>query len=141
MITANEIKIFKNCEFGGSARFRIELVVPGEIGALLGVAAVEIERNDYHATMIEGMMCDCWGFDADEDGLAIGDFGIDGVGLHVERQDDGSFLFSMSCEKLAEGDDQLDTWSYEEAMTDKLPENFWIEPAFVIRKLMAASKH
>jgi hypothetical protein len=60
-------------------------------------------------------------------------FTADQRGIHV----------SMSFEKQAEGDDRLDDHAFRVENRGKLPDNFWIEPAALLRAFTSAciSKH
>jgi hypothetical protein len=72
----------------------------------------------------------------DETGWACGVW--NGIGFTLKPQVHGEII-DLRCYKTAEGDDHLDSLGFEEAMIDKLPDNFWIEPAHFIKTFLAAA--
>ncbi|TDW20451.1 hypothetical protein EV128_12581 [Rhizobium azibense] len=137
MISQPQLTILPNAgDWMGACYFKIQMTVPGEIGAVISealqegserkIAAMPLEISDYEFQNEELLWADLW---------------INHVPVSFMRNDDGSFLLTMTCEKGPEGDDQLDVWAHEEKMDGKLPELFWIEPANLIRALIAAVKH
>ncbi len=142
MIQLPHITLEPNCQFNGSAYFRIETVMPAQIvNHLVAAAREQLSWEDQGLTELQGMTLEVYQLEIEEDELVAGAFVLDGHGVYVEQQADGSFTFSMSCMKQPEGDDRYDTWTFEEAHDGKLPANFWIEPAAIIRKLIAATVH
>lgn len=61
----------------------------------------------------------------------------DAIYLSLERYE-GTDLIYLDCFKVPEGDDRNDPWAFHSALNGKLPDNFWIEPAHVIRNILAA---
>lgn len=126
----------------GAGFYRIQIVVPGEIGEAIGMACQDARNGMFHGiSAIAGETMDVFDFEFDGEGLLWADTVIGDIHTHVSRNDDGSFVLSLVCEKVAEGDDRYDWHGFEKRMNGELPANFWIEPANLIRKLINATKH
>lgn len=126
----------------GASHYRIKIVVPGEIGETIGTACTNARSFMFAGvSSIAGQSIEVFDYEFDDDGLVWASTLIGDISTGVMRNDDGSFTLSLVCEKQAEGDDRYDYHGYEQSMQGKLPDNFWIEPAAVMRMLIAATVH
>lgn len=141
MITQPSITIQNNAEFYDDLHFKIQMIVPGEILATIS-AAIKL-GDEPHFSSIDALGCiiEVSDYEFAGDEVLWADFYIDHAPVSFMRNDDGSYLMSMIFEKEPEGDEYLDQLAYERSMSGKLPENFWITPAKLIRKLISATKH
>lgn len=116
--------------------------VPAKIGELIGMACVSAKNCMFHGiSKIAGETMDVFDFEFDDNGVLWADTCIGNILTSIMRNDDGTFLLSLICEKEPEGDDRYDWLGFEQKMIGKLPDNFWIEPANLVRKLIAATEH
>ncbi|MBX5130776.1 hypothetical protein HJB53_30260 [Rhizobium lentis] len=148
MIQQPQIRIETNAEFydagyNDPSHFRVSLTVPGEIGQVIGIACVDAENNGFGSfSAIEGEIVDVFGSEFEDEELLWADFGFGNAVAHIARNDDGSYELSLTCRKQEETeDDYLDYLDFGWRMDKSLPDLFWIEPANLIRKLIAATKH
>ncbi|WP_276122683.1 hypothetical protein [Pararhizobium qamdonense] len=142
MIHHPQITIQNSTERHGDGFFRIKMAIPGEIAELIGLACQDARSSMFHGiSAIAGETMDVHDFEFDANGLLWADTRIGEILTGVSRNDDGSFELSLVCEKIPEGDDRYDWHGFEQKMKGNLPDNFWIEPANLIRKLIAATKH
>jgi hypothetical protein len=136
-----KVSIHSNCAHMGAENFHMRFELPLSVADVLG-ECFDSAANGYFAG--HGKLV---GFDIDiYDGYKEqGEFGwlagtIGDMQLNFVAYRDFIRL-DMSVSKSAHGDDRLDRLDFIDKWTGKLPADFWIEPAHLIRKLIAATKH
>ncbi|OCP21941.1 MULTISPECIES: hypothetical protein [unclassified Ensifer] len=145
MIQQSELKIsiHNECVYAGSEYFHIRTMLPQTLNDAL-VHAMKNTRTCGFDQMAKLGDMDINVYDGDEeDGELIWfSFRLGNVGMNFSARQEGLQL-DMSCEKHAHGDDALDWTAWREQCAGKLPDDFWIEPAAILRKLLAlaATQH
>ncbi|AGC36175.1 hypothetical protein B7L88_gp113 [Rhizobium phage RHEph10] len=148
MIQQPQIHIERNAEYydagyNDPSHFRVIITVPGEIGQVIGMACVDSANNGYGVfSTIGGEIVDIYGSEFENEELQWAHFSFGNANARISRNDDGSYELSLDCQKHGEyEDDYLDYLDFGWRMDNALPDLFWIEPANLIRKLIAATKH
>jgi hypothetical protein len=128
-----QLSIHPNCHYTGIDRFHIRAVLPVSVTNTI-LAAIPTGR-------IAGLEMTVYDFETTAAGeLVWASFHIDGVGITATPFQEG-LRIDLNAEKIAEGDDRLDYAAFLEEHDGALPENFWIEPARILRALLGATKH
>lgn len=77
---------------------------------------------------------------SDEGELAWASLAFDGVNFSLTAFEEG-LRIDLSVPKLPEGEDLLDQQAFYAAHNGKLPTNYWLQPARILKALLESIPH
>lgn len=138
-----QLSVHPNCLLMGNSHYHIRAELPLSVVDALTKLATEA-RSFYFggANSLGGLDADIYEYLLDEQTGKISWLGctIEGVSISFTVFQE-SVRAEMSVRKEPEGMDVLDDLAFIRRMDGKLPGNYWIRPALIIRTLLGQTRH